>query len=85
MMIETEMAARRVGQVGEDVVVGHRDLAVLHILGMHKFDGAQDAQFFQKDGADQAVKIAASQESVFLWFGAHVSPVPAIGRTGAEL
>ena len=61
------------------------DLAVLHILGMHKFDGTQHAQFFQKDGAHQAVKIAARQESVFVRFDAQGSSDIAIGGIEALL
>ena len=85
VMIETEMAAPHVRQVGEDVVVRHRNLAVLHILGMHKFDGAQYAQFFQKNGAHQSVKIAPSQESVFLRFVLIVSSAWLIGGISADL
>ena len=51
-MIETEMAARHEGQVGEDVIFGNGDLAVLHILGMHEFDGAENTQLLKQDGAD---------------------------------
>jgi hypothetical protein len=84
-MVETKMAAPHVRQIREDVVFGYLDFAVLHILGMDKFDGAQYAHFFQKDGADQAVKIAASQESEFLCFGAHIRPQPLIGGTNPDL
>ena len=45
--------------------------AVLHILGMYKFDCAQDAHLFQKNGTNQSVKIAACQESIFFRFAAH--------------
>jgi hypothetical protein len=37
-MIETQMAPPRVGQIGEDIVLGYLNLAVLNVLGMHKLD-----------------------------------------------
>ena len=59
VMIEAKMAAGHIRQIGEDVLIRYRNLPVLHILGVDKLNGTQKAQFFQKDGADESVKIAA--------------------------
>ena len=43
---------------------GDRDLAVLHVLGVHEGDLVDEAELAQQDGADQAVEVAAGDQAV---------------------
>ena len=66
VVVERKMGARHVGQVGGDVPVGDRYLAVLHVLGMHEFDLVDQIHFVQQNGAHKAVEVAARDKPVFL-------------------
>ena len=59
MVVEHQMRGCHVGQVGGDVAAADVNLAILHILGMHKFDLLNQVQLFEQYSAYQAVKITA--------------------------
>ena len=63
MMIERQMAARDIGQVGGDVASRNRDPAVLHVLGMNEGDLVDQVHLFQKNAADQTIEIAAGHQA----------------------
>ena len=52
-----------VGQVGRDVIGGQLDLAVLHVLGMDEQNLVEEPELLEQGGADEAVEVAASDES----------------------
>src|SRR3546814_6375535 len=58
-----QMAARHIGQVGDDVPRADLDLAVLHVLGVDEADVVDQVQVPQQHGAGQAVEIAARDEA----------------------
>ena len=64
VVIERERHLGPVGQVRGDVVRVQLDLAVLHVLGMDEQDVVQEPQLLQKRGADEAVKVATSDETI---------------------
>src|SRR3712207_1785685 len=64
MMVEGEMAARHIGQVGRDVARGDRHLAVLHVLRVHEADLVDELQLLEEHSADQPVEVAAGDETV---------------------
>jgi len=63
MVVKPEAAARNVGHVGQNVVVGNFDQTVLQILGVDEFVFVDDSFFDQQDGAGQAVKIRTRYEA----------------------
>ena len=63
MMVERQMAARDIRQVGGDVARRDRDLAVLHVLGMDEGDLVDQFQLFQENAAHQAIEITAGHQS----------------------
>ena len=69
VVVERQVGARHIGQIGRDVVRPDVDLAVLHVLGVHELDLVDQAHFVQQHGANEAVEVAAGDETVLL--GAH--------------
>ena len=63
MVVKSDRDTRVIRQVGGDIIFAQFDLAILHILGMDKFDLVDQIQFFQHHGACQTVKIASCYES----------------------
>ena len=66
MVVECQAGAFHVRQIGRDVALGDFDLAVLHVLGVDELDLVDQFEFIQQYGANQPVKIAAGDQSVFL-------------------
>ena len=66
MVIEAEMHTFLIGQVASDVVAGNRDLAVLHVLGVHEQHLLDHIHFTEQDRTDQTVKIASGDQAEFL-------------------
>ena len=66
VVIEGQMDAFHVGQIGGDVAVGNLDQPVLHVLGMNEFDVIDQIQFFEQHRADESVEITAGHEPEFL-------------------
>ena len=63
MVVEGQVHAGDVRQVGADVPVRDGDLAILHVLGVHKLDVVDQPQFGQQHGTDQAIKVTAGDEA----------------------
>ena len=66
MMVERQMHAFHIRQVGGDVGTGNQDRTVLHVLGMDELDIVDQVQFFEEHRADQAVEIAAGDQTEFI-------------------
>ena len=64
MVVERQRDLGAVGQVGRDVIGGQLDLAVLHVLGMDEQDLVEEPELLEQGGADEAVEVAAGDESV---------------------
>lgn len=58
-----EMGRGHVRQVGGDVARADGDFSVLHVFRVHEQDVVDQAEVAQQDRADQAVEIAAGDES----------------------
>ena len=65
---ESQAHAGIIGQVGGDVVLGKLNLAVLHVLGMDKFNLVDEAQFLEHHRACQTVEVASGDEASKLFF-----------------
>jgi len=65
VVVEHEVRARHIGQVGGDVTAGDGHLAVLHVLGMDEGDLVDQIQLIEQHRADQAVKVTAGHQAVF--------------------
>ena len=52
MMVDRQMHTRDKRQVCRDIVVGNRDLAVLHVLGMDELNIVDQVKFTQQHCAD---------------------------------
>jgi hypothetical protein len=63
VVVERQRDLGAVGQVGRDVVGGQLDLAVLHVLGMDEQDFVEEPELLEQGGADEAVEVAAGDES----------------------
>src|SRR5450432_3915843 len=63
MMIEPQSATRNKGDVGQHVVGGHGENAILQILGMHKFYGIDFADVLQQNRTDQAIEIRSGNKA----------------------
>jgi hypothetical protein len=57
MVIEPQAAARGKGNIHQNVILGHLDRAVLHILGMDELPLFHDAYFFEQDRGNQTIEI----------------------------
>ncbi len=64
VVVEGEVHPGDVGEVGGDVVVRDLHLPVLHVLGVDELDLLDEALLLQEDGADEAVEVAARDETV---------------------
>lgn len=69
VMVERQVDARHVRQVGGDVAVGDRHLAVLHVFGVNEQDVVDHVQFTEEHSAYESVEIAASDQAVFVCHG----------------
>ena len=63
VVVEREVHARVVREVGGDVTGADLDLAVLDVLGMNELDVVEDAEVLEERGAHQPVEVAARHES----------------------
>jgi hypothetical protein len=57
MVIEPELAALNIGNIGQNIVVGNFYQSVLGIFWMDEFPTVNEAQMYQKRSAGQPVKI----------------------------
>ena len=80
VVVERQVHARVVGQVGRDVGRAQLDLPVLHVLGMHELDVAEDVHLPEEGGTDQPVEIAARHQAVTLWMKLGHGPCIGISR-----
>jgi hypothetical protein len=71
VMVERQVRARHVRQIGRDVAGADRDLPILHVLRMDEQDVIDQVQVSQQDGADEAVEVAAGNEAVACRKGRH--------------
>jgi hypothetical protein len=63
MVVERQMTARDIRQVGGDVARRDVDLSILHIFGMDKRNLVDEVQLFQENPADQAVEVTAGHQT----------------------
>jgi hypothetical protein len=69
MVIECQVHARHIRQIGGDVVVADRDLTVLHILRVDEQDLFDQVQVLEQHRTHQAVEITTGYQTIFLIFG----------------
>ena len=74
VMIEGQMHAFHIGQVGGDVAIVDLDLAVLHVLRMDELDVVDQLQLLEQHGAYQAVEVATGDKTVRALGGLGHSP-----------
>ena len=84
MVVEAHGATGHVRQVGQDVAIGHRDLAVLHVLGVLEDNLAKEAQFLEQHGAHEAIHVAAGDETIGAGQGIHSRLSPVQGDGGHD-
>jgi hypothetical protein len=66
MVVEGQVGAGDIRQIGGDVALADGDLPVLHVLRVDEQDVVDQVQVLEQDGADQAVEIAAGDKAVAL-------------------
>ena len=68
VVVERQIYAGDIRQVGGDIRIPDRYPALLHVVGVHEQDIIDHIQVFKKNGTDKTVKIASRYQSVFLTF-----------------
>ena len=63
VVIEAQVSARHIGQVGGDVARSNGDFAVLHVFGVDEGDIIDEAKLGEKNRTNQAIEVAAGHQS----------------------
>ena len=63
-MVEGEVDAGDVGEVGRDVARGQLDLAVLHVLRVDEQDVVEHPELLEQRRADEPVEVRAGHQSI---------------------
>ncbi len=66
MMVEGQVHALDIRQVGGDVAIRNQDGAILHVLGVDELDVVDHVQFLEQDRTHQPVEIAAGDQAEIL-------------------
>ncbi len=73
MVVEHQVGAGDVRQVGRDVAGGDHDFAVLHVLGMDEQDVVDQFEMPEQHGAHETVEVAAGHEAEFVGNSGHLA------------
>ncbi len=66
VVVEREEDVGLIGQVGRDVALRERHLAVLDVLGVDELDVVEDVEVLEERRADEPVEVAAGHQAVSL-------------------